>query len=89
MNYFTKITLLGLFLLTSNVFAQDDEEAEVQTGWTGAGELGFVKTTGNTDSAALNASWARSSWPASRADFDTAMLCSNRPCRSAGKGPLQ
>jgi putative salt-induced outer membrane protein len=55
MNYFTKITLLGLFLLSSNVFAQDDEEAEVQTGWTGAGELGFVKTTGNTDSAALNA----------------------------------
>ena len=55
MNYFTKITLLGLFLLTSNVFAQDDEEAEVQTGWTGAGELGFVKTTGNTDSTALNA----------------------------------
>ena len=55
MNYFKKITLLGLFLLTSNVFAQDDEEAEVKTGWEGAGELGYVKTTGNTDSTALNA----------------------------------
>lgn len=55
MNYFTKITLLGLFFLTSNVFAQDDEEAEIKIGWEGAGELGYVKTTGNTDSSALNA----------------------------------
>lgn len=52
MNNFTKITLLGLILLTGDVFAQDEEE--VDYGWNGKGELGYVDTTGNTDSTAFN-----------------------------------
>lgn len=43
----------GLLIATSNAFAQDEEEVEY--GWTGAGEFGFVNTTGNTESTALNA----------------------------------
>ena len=54
MNYFTKITLLGLFLLTSNAFAQDDADEEKKLGWSGSGEAGLVNTTGNTESLALN-----------------------------------
>lgn len=52
MNYFTKITLLGLVLVAGDVFAQDEDV--VDYGWTGKGELGFVDTSGNTDSTALN-----------------------------------
>jgi len=44
----------GLFLLATSVYAQDDAEEETPLGWTGVGELGYVKTTGNTDSSALN-----------------------------------
>ena len=46
--------LVSLILITANVFAQDEEE-EITLGWEGAGEFGFVSTTGNTDSLALNA----------------------------------
>lgn len=52
MNYFMKITLLGLILLTNSAFAQDEEA--VDNGWTGKGELGYVDTNGNSDSTALN-----------------------------------
>ncbi len=48
------ILLGGQILLTASVFAQDEEE-EITLGWEGAGEFGFVSTTGNTDSVALNA----------------------------------
>jgi len=44
----------GLFMLATNAFAQDDAEEETPLGWTGVGELGYVKTSGNTDSSALN-----------------------------------
>ena len=44
----------GLFLFAASVFAQDDAEEETELGWSGAGEAGFVNTTGNTNSAALN-----------------------------------
>jgi len=44
----------ALFLLATSVFAQDDAEEETPLGWTGVGELGYVKTSGNTDSSALN-----------------------------------
>lgn len=52
MNNVTKITLLALILLTGNVSAQDEEA--VDYGWNGKGELGYVDTSGNTDSTALN-----------------------------------
>lgn len=39
-------------LLTANVFAQDEEEIDYS--WNGKGELGFVDTSGNTDTTALN-----------------------------------
>ena len=55
MNKLAQMILLGgLILLTASVFAQDEEE-EITLGWEGAGEFGFVSTTGNTESLALNA----------------------------------
>jgi len=55
MSNWVKIILAGsLFLSAASVFAQDEEEAP-ELGWTGAGEFGFVSTTGNTESVALNA----------------------------------
>lgn len=54
MRYLEKIILTGsLILSAASVLAQDEEEALV-TGWEGSGELGFVNTTGNTESTALN-----------------------------------
>lgn len=44
----------GLLLLATSVYAQDDAEEEIELGWSGVGELGYVKTSGNTDSSALN-----------------------------------
>ncbi|NOR20087.1 MAG: DUF481 domain-containing protein [Xanthomonadales bacterium] len=43
----------GLFLSVANAFAQDEEEEKV-LGWSGTGEFGFVNTTGNTETVALN-----------------------------------
>jgi len=47
-------TLVGasLLLASAGVMAQDEEE--VVLGWEGSGEVGFVNTTGNTESVALN-----------------------------------
>lgn len=54
MNNLLKATLAGsVFLFTANVFAQDEEEA-VDYGWNSTGELGYVSTSGNTDSTAFN-----------------------------------
>jgi len=56
MRNWVKIILAGsLFLSAVSVFAQDEEEVAVETGWTGTGEFGFVSTTGNTETVALNA----------------------------------
>ena len=57
MSNWVKIILAGsLFLSAASVFAQDEEEeAAAELGWTGAGEFGFVSTTGNTETVALNA----------------------------------
>jgi len=55
MNKVVKIALTGLLLLTSSVYAQDDDaEVEVDA-WDGSGEIGFVSTSGNTETVALNA----------------------------------
>jgi len=55
MKYFTEIALASLLLLATSVFAHEEEtEKEVVKAWEGAGEFGFVSTTGNTDSTALN-----------------------------------
>jgi len=45
-----------LFLTTASVFAHDEpaEEEEVVKPWEGSGEFGFVNTTGNTETVALN-----------------------------------
>jgi putative salt-induced outer membrane protein len=54
MSNWVKIILAGsLFLSAASVFAQD-EEAAVELGWSGTGEFGFVSTTGNTETVALN-----------------------------------
>ena len=53
MNNLVKTTLAGVLLFTSSIYAQD-EEAVVDTGWTGTGEFGFVSTSGNTDTETLN-----------------------------------
>ena len=55
MKRIVKMALAGLLLLTGSVYAQDDAEEERKLGWTGTGELGFVSTTGNTETTALNA----------------------------------
>ncbi len=53
MKNWVKATLASsTLLLTANVFAQDEEE--IDYGWNGKGELGFVDTSGNTDTTALN-----------------------------------
>ena len=55
MSNWVKIILAGsLFLSAASAFAQDEEEERVE-GWEGTGELGFVSTTGNTETVALNA----------------------------------
>ncbi len=46
------VVLGGLFLFAADLFAQDEEE--IKLGWEGSGEFGFVSTTGNTDTIALN-----------------------------------
>ena len=44
-----------LFLTTASVFAHDvPEEEDVVKPWEGSGEFGFVNTTGNTETVALN-----------------------------------
>ena len=53
MSNWVKIILAGSLLLSAvNAVAQDEEERV--EGWEGHGEFGFVSTTGNTDSVALN-----------------------------------
>ena len=42
-----------LILASADILAQDEEEAVVDP-WEGAGEFGFVNTTGNTESVAMN-----------------------------------
>ncbi len=57
MRYLLKILLAAcLFLTTASVFAHDEPEEEaVVKPWEGSGELGFVNSTGNTETVALNA----------------------------------
>jgi putative salt-induced outer membrane protein len=55
MRNLVKMVMVGcMFLSTTSVFAQDAEEEEAARKWEGAGEFGFVNTTGNTESKALN-----------------------------------
>ena len=56
MRNLTKILLAAcLFITTASVFAHDEpEEEDVVKPWEGSGEAGFVKTTGNTETTALN-----------------------------------
>ncbi len=50
-----KIVLAGCLLFTTaNVLAQDEVVEEKPEKWEGLGEFGFVNTTGNTESTALN-----------------------------------
>jgi len=56
MRYLLNLLLAGsLFMSAASAFAQDAEEEEVKLGWEGTGEFGFVSTTGNTETVALNA----------------------------------
>jgi putative salt-induced outer membrane protein len=48
------IVISSLLLFAANLFAQDEEEERI-LGWTGTGAFGFVSTSGNTESVALNA----------------------------------
>ena len=52
-NLFKVISASGLLLCAANVFAQDEEEV-LDTSWNGVGEFGFLSTSGNTDTQALN-----------------------------------
>ena len=56
MRYLVKsILVIGLLLSATSVIAQDDAEEERVLGWSGTGEFGFVSTTGNTETVAINA----------------------------------
>lgn len=50
--YVKIIALAASLAVSQNVLAQDEEEKE--EGWTGSGELGFVQTSGNTDTSTFN-----------------------------------
>jgi putative salt-induced outer membrane protein len=55
MKYIVKIALASLLLLATSVYAHEEDAVEEDKGpWEGTGELGFVNTTGNTESQALN-----------------------------------
>jgi putative salt-induced outer membrane protein len=63
MNYLVKLALVAMLLLSTGVYAHEEdaveedatEEVEVVVDrWDGSGELGFVNTTGNTETVALN-----------------------------------
>jgi len=56
MHYLVKIVLASiLFLSAVSVYAHEEKvEEEVVQPWEGSGELGFVNTTGNTETVALN-----------------------------------
>jgi putative salt-induced outer membrane protein len=50
-----KMALAGTLLFTVSVYAHEEKAEEEPHGpWEGAGEFGFVSTTGNTDSQAMN-----------------------------------
>ena len=48
------LAMTGLAMLVSMPAIAQDEEEEVVYGWAGSGEFGLVKTTGNTESEAVN-----------------------------------
>ncbi len=55
MRNLVKLMVAGsLFLSATSILAQDTEEETVDP-WEGTGEFGFVSTTGNTETVALNA----------------------------------
>lgn len=55
MKYITKIALVSTLLLSISVYAHEEEVVEEPHGpWEGTGEFGFVSTSGNTDSTAMN-----------------------------------
>jgi putative salt-induced outer membrane protein len=54
MNNLVKIALSGAILLSTSLYAQDEVVEARPLGWEGTGELGFVSTSGNTESTALN-----------------------------------
>jgi len=54
MKHVLKIILVGMLMITAGAYAQDEAEETVDS-WEGAGEFGFVSTTGNTETIALNA----------------------------------
>ena len=56
MHYLVKIVLASvLFLTAASVYAHEEKvEEEVVEPWEGSGELGFVNTTGNPETVALN-----------------------------------
>jgi len=55
MKYIAKIVAASLLLLATSVNAHEEEAEEEPKGpWEGTGELGFVSTTGNTESTAAN-----------------------------------
>ena len=55
MHDLVKVVLASsLVLFAVSAYAQDDANEDTELGWSGAGEVGFVNTTGNTESTALN-----------------------------------
>ena len=47
------LVLAGLLVATSNVFAEEEGKSEEKSPWTSSVELGFIRTTGNTETQTL------------------------------------
>lgn len=48
------IASAALMVVSPPVMSQDDEEEKKKQGWSGKGEFGYVQTSGNTETSALN-----------------------------------
>jgi len=48
------VIILGLLTLATPLFAQEEEAAEEESPWSGNVKLGYLATTGNTESSNLN-----------------------------------
>jgi len=49
-----KVIILGLLVIVSPLFAQEEEATEEESPWSGNVKLGYLAMSGNTDSSSLN-----------------------------------
>jgi putative salt-induced outer membrane protein len=50
-----RVTIIGLLVLATPLYAAEEEEKEEKSPWSGSVAFGYLATTGNTESSSLNA----------------------------------